>query len=148
MNALTRYSPCRKRWRKNEPPPDRHLDFSFAPLKISSRQHPPDRASTWIDLLGQHALTRPEKPALIFHTTGEETTTQLTYGDLDRRARAIAAALREHCAPGDRALLTYPSGLDFLSAFFGCLYAGVVAVPAYPPRANESIHYFVNDDSQ
>ena len=39
--------------------------------------------------------------------------------------------------PGDRALLLYPPGLDFIAAFFGCLYAGVVAVPAYPPRPND-----------
>ncbi len=60
--------------------------------------------------------------------------------DLDRRARAIAVQLRAHCVPGDRALLVFPAGLDFLTSFFGCLYAGVIAVPAYPPRPNESIH--------
>ena len=48
--------------------------------------------------------------------------------------------LRTVCVAGDRALLLYPSGLDSVTAFFGCLYAGVIAVPAYPPRANESIH--------
>ena len=40
---------------------------------------------------------------------------------------------------GERALLLYPAGLDFIAAFFGCLYAGVVAVPAYPPRRNRSL---------
>ena len=40
---------------------------------------------------------------------------------------------------GERALLLYPAGLDFIVAFFGCLYAGVVAVPAYPPRRNRSL---------
>jgi len=57
----------------------------------------------------------------------------LTYGELDRSARAIAAELRRSVAPGGRVLLLYPSGFDYVAAFFGCLYAGVIAVPAYPP---------------
>ena len=58
----------------------------------------------------------------------------LSYAGLDERARAIAALLQEHGAAGERVLLLYPPGLDYIAAFFGCLYAGVVAVPAYPPR--------------
>jgi acyl-CoA synthetase (AMP-forming)/AMP-acid ligase II len=57
----------------------------------------------------------------------------LSYGDLDRRARAIGAALQSLALPGARALLLYPAGLELIAAFFGCLYAGIVAVPAYPP---------------
>src|SRR5262249_33981649 len=59
---------------------------------------------------------------------------RITYADLDRDARAIAARLLASCRSGDRALLVYPPGLEFVSALFGCFYAGVVAVPAYPPR--------------
>jgi acyl-CoA synthetase (AMP-forming)/AMP-acid ligase II len=62
----------------------------------------------------------------------------LTYGELDRNARAVAAALQARGLAGERALLLYPPGLDYVAAFFGCLYAGVVAVPAYPPRRNRS----------
>ena len=58
----------------------------------------------------------------------------MTYGELDRRARVIAARLQLELQPGDRALLVYPPGLDFIAAFFGCLYAGVVAVPATYPK--------------
>src|SRR5581483_6689668 len=56
-----------------------------------------------------------------------------TIADLHRRARAVAASLQSRWSPGDRALLLYPPGLDFIEAFFGCLYAGIVAIPAYPP---------------
>lgn len=86
------------------------------------------------------AATLGAQPAFRFLSSGEEITSILSYADLDRQARAIAVALRQRCSPGDRALLLYPSGLEFISAFFGCLYAGVVAIPAYPPRPNESIH--------
>ncbi len=63
----------------------------------------------------------------------------LTYAGLDLRARAIAAALLRSGAGGQRALLLYPPGLDFIAAFFGCLYAGIVAVPAYPPRSARAL---------
>jgi acyl-CoA synthetase (AMP-forming)/AMP-acid ligase II len=65
---------------------------------------------------------------------GETEGEQLSYGELDRRSRAIASQLQGLGLSGERALLLYPPGLDYLAAFFGCLYAGVVAVPAYPPR--------------
>ncbi|MEV6886300.1 fatty acyl-AMP ligase [Streptomyces sp. NPDC051135] len=58
---------------------------------------------------------------------------RVTYGDLDLRARAVAAALRDTAGPGSRALLVLPPGLDFLTAFFACSYAGVVAVPVPSP---------------
>ncbi|NUR24576.1 MAG: amino acid adenylation domain-containing protein, partial [Catenulispora sp.] len=59
--------------------------------------------------------------------------TRLTYAELDARARAIAAVLADTCRAGDRALLLYPPGPEYIAGFFGCLYAGVIAVPAYPP---------------
>ncbi|MBI3965218.1 MAG: fatty acyl-AMP ligase, partial [Chloroflexi bacterium] len=65
---------------------------------------------------------------------GEDEEAHLTYAELDRWVRAIGALLQEHSRPGDRVLLLYHPGLDFPAAIFGCLYAGVVAVPTYPPR--------------
>jgi acyl transferase domain-containing protein/acyl-CoA synthetase (AMP-forming)/AMP-acid ligase II len=59
-----------------------------------------------------------------------------SYGELDARANAIAASLKEKAQPGERALLLYRPGAEFLCGFFGCLYAGVVAVPTHPPRRN------------
>ena len=64
---------------------------------------------------------------------GKTTEHRLTYGELDRQARAIAVTLQALDTTGERALLLYPPGLAYIAAFFGCLYAGVVAVPAYPP---------------
>ncbi len=57
-----------------------------------------------------------------------------SWRDLDGRARSIAGRLQELGYAGERALLLFPPGLDFIAAFFGCLYAGVVAVPCYPPN--------------
>ena len=89
-------------------------------------------------LLAHWADVRPDKTALVFLEDGERVGATVTYAELDRRARAIAAALQSRAAPGDRALLLLASGVPFVEAFFGCLYAGVYAVPLYPPRPNRS----------
>src|SRR5262245_54115319 len=88
-----------------------------------------------IDMLRRRADWSPDKTAYTFLVDGEEPGGSLTYAQLDTQARAIAATLVERgLRPGDRALLRYPPGLEFIAAFFGCLYAGVVAVPSYPPH--------------
>ena len=95
------------------------------------------RPATLASLLRSRAAELGERTAFVFLADGEAEGERLTYAELDGRARAIASALRESLAPGDRVLLLYPPGLEFIAAFFGCLYAGVIAVPAYPPRLND-----------
>lgn len=86
------------------------------------------------EVLRERAATTPDRVAFRFlDETGTENG-HLTYAGLHARAAAVAARLRAVCAPGDRALLVYPTGPDFLAAFFGCLYAQVIAVPVNPPR--------------
>jgi natural product biosynthesis luciferase-like monooxygenase protein/amino acid adenylation domain-containing protein len=72
--------------------------------------------------------------AFSFLADGERETARLTYAELDGRARAIGALLDEHDARGERVLLLFDAGLEFVASFFGCLYAGAVAVPAPPPH--------------
>ncbi len=60
----------------------------------------------------------------------------LTFGELAARVRTLAYAIAQVAKPGDRAVLLYPQGLEFIAAFLGCLAAGVIAVPAYPPKRN------------
>ena len=88
---------------------------------------------TLVSLLTRRAKEQGEHRAYIFLLDGESREASLTYADLDRRARHIAAVLRKTTAHGDRVLLLYPPSLEYVCAFFGCLYAGVIAVPAYPP---------------
>ncbi|HEX6288834.1 MAG TPA: amino acid adenylation domain-containing protein [Herpetosiphonaceae bacterium] len=85
-----------------------------------------------VSLLRWRAVHQTDTPAYTFLLDGETTEVMLTYGELDRHARAIAAALQQIQAPGERALLLYPPGLEYITAFFGCLYAACIAVPAYP----------------
>lgn len=85
------------------------------------------------ELLTRQAEIYGSETALRFLSeTGEEP--ELSFEDLDAGARSIAAGLAGYVRPGDRVLLVFPPGLEFLTAFFGCLYAGVVAVPTTYPK--------------
>src|SRR5215471_14049686 len=90
--------------------------------------------STLVEILRWRVLHQPDRLAYTFLLDGETEEEHLTHADLDRRARAIAARLQSLGARGERALLLYPPGLEFIAGFFGCLYAGVVAIPVYPPH--------------
>src|SRR5689334_18200446 len=92
-----------------------------------------------IELLRWRARVQPDRLAYTFLADGETEEATLTYGELDTRARAVAARLQSLGAAGERVLLLYPPGLEYVVAFFGCLYAGAVAVPTYPPRPNRSL---------
>jgi len=106
-------------------------------------QKPADAAATapasLADVLRRRALEQPEKLAYTFLLDGEIEEGRFTYGDLDRKARAVAAALQEAAPPGARVLLLVPQGLEFIASFFGCLYAGAIAVPANLPRLHRSV---------
>jgi acyl-CoA synthetase (AMP-forming)/AMP-acid ligase II len=94
-------------------------------------------ASTLVQLLQWRAENQPRKIAYTFlGNSGEADEVSLTYAELDRQARAIAARIQHSAASGSRALLLYHSSIDYIQAFFGCVYANVVAVPTYPPRRN------------
>ena len=99
-----------------------------------------ERSSTLVHLLQQRAMAEPDKLALRFLSKEEHNNETISYGELDRRARAIAVKLQQQTDPGDRAILLFPSGLDYVAAFYGCLYAGVIAVPAYPPESTRQQH--------
>ena len=97
----------------------------------------PAQATTLVELLKYRAATEGDRVGYIFLTDGETEEVRLSYAALDRQARAIAAQLQGF--RGQRALLLYPPSLEYICALFGCFYAGVVAVPAYPPRRNSNL---------
>jgi acyl-CoA synthetase (AMP-forming)/AMP-acid ligase II len=95
-------------------------------------------ASTLVELLRFRASEDADRIAYTFLLNGDVEEGHVTYGELDLRARAVAARLQALGARGERALLLYPPGLEYVAALFGCFYAGVTAVPAYPPRRNKT----------
>jgi acyl-CoA synthetase (AMP-forming)/AMP-acid ligase II len=101
-----------------------------------------ERFESLVATLRWHAQRQPERTLYTFLPTAESKGIELSYGEADARARALALHLREHAAEGDRALLLYPSSLEYPVAFLACLYAGITAVPAYPPdpgRAKQTL---------
>jgi acyl-CoA synthetase (AMP-forming)/AMP-acid ligase II len=86
-------------------------------------------AETIGELLQQRAEADGASEAFTFLENGEVVGGNWSYADLDRHARAVAAALERVAPPGERALLVSPSGLEWVAAFFGCVYAGITAVP-------------------
>ena len=101
-----------------------------------------DEVGNLVALLRLRAEERGEQVAYTFLADGEEEAERLTFAELDRRAREIGAALQRMggaSIEGRPVLLLYPPGLEFVAGFFGCLYAGAVAVPAYPPRSRRSL---------
>ena len=93
---------------------------------------------TLIDLLRDRAAAQPDAPAYTYLESGEEEAARLTWADVERRSRAIAAAIQSHIRRGDRVLILLPPSLDFAPVFFGVLYAGGVAIPMYPPAGSRT----------
>jgi acyl-CoA synthetase (AMP-forming)/AMP-acid ligase II len=91
-----------------------------------------------VDLLRHRATKQPNDRAYVFLSDQGDEEAVLTFAELDRRASDVAARLA-HSQIGDRALLLFGPGLDFIIAYFGCLLAGVIAVPMMLPRRNSSL---------
>src|SRR4051794_5740802 len=90
--------------------------------------------ATLVDVLRQRAQAQPHDRAYVFLSDQGAEEASLTYAELLARADALAARLALKAAPGERALLVFPSGLEFAVALFGCLLARVIAVPIMVPR--------------
>src|SRR5882757_63333 len=108
--------------------------MSLSAIQPSTQR--PFPASTLVDCLRLHAERQAQKIAYRFLKDGEVEDRTITYHQLDLAARRVAALLEKHSAIGDRILLLFPPGLDFIVALCACFYSGRVAVPAYPPRPN------------
>ncbi len=98
---------------------------------------PPE--STLVERLRYWCSAQADRVVYQFLEDGVTISNAITYRQLDERARACAVKLISMGMKGQRALLMYPTGVDFIVAFFGCQYAGVTAVPAYPPRRNRNM---------
>jgi acyl-CoA synthetase (AMP-forming)/AMP-acid ligase II len=94
----------------------------------------PSQTASLVEVLRFRAATMADEIAACFLIDGEQEGPRLSYASLEEKAHALAVVLRDAAEPGDRALLLFEAGLEFVPAFFGCLCAGVVAVPLPPPR--------------
>lgn len=96
------------------------------------------KSMSLIDLFQLRASENGDSLAYTFLKNGEDETDTLTYSEIDKRSRAISVLLQEKFTFGDRALLMYPAGLDFIIGFMACIYAGIIAVPVYPANSSRA----------
>lgn len=94
----------------------------------------------WSEVLEANALHFPQRAALHFLPDGVEIGETLTFAQLHEQSQSLAAALQSRYAPGDSVLLMLPSSLDYVRAFCACLYAGLIAVPLFPPPSRKPRH--------
>ncbi|MEO1802273.1 MAG: AMP-binding protein, partial [Cyanobacteria bacterium J06629_2] len=98
--------------------------------------NPTEIGSTIVDILDYRATHQGDRPIYEFYR-GNKPKDRLTYKELEQKAKAIAIELISRNLQGERVLLVFPAGLEFIAAFLGCLYAGAIAVPIYPPKRNQ-----------
>lgn len=101
-----------------------------------------NKYSTLVDILRDRAENQASQTAYTFLKNGEVEAGSLTYQQLDFRARSIGSWLQSNHLQNERAILIYPydASLEFIAAFIGCLYAGVIAVPCHPPRNRHAFY--------
>lgn len=108
------------------------------PLKPTSPESANAKTPRWLgDLLHQQVANQPEALAYNFLRSGENPEEPLTYGELQVRIYQLAGRLTATVSPGDRALLLFPQGTDFVIAFLACQFAQVIAVPLPLPRPHQ-----------
>lgn len=93
----------------------------------------PDQLPSFVHVVRSRAFEDPDQVAFTFVEDRDAAPARMTNAQLDRRARAIASELQRAEGRGERVLILLPPGLDYIAAFYGALYAGAIAVPAYPP---------------
>lgn len=104
--------------------------------------------NTMVEIFEKNCAMHPDKVIYYLLEDGYSESDRITFSQMNRRVKAVAAALQSRFNKGDRALMLFPSGIDFIVSLFGCLYSGIIGVPAYPPRKNRMFERFeaiVND---
>jgi acyl-CoA synthetase (AMP-forming)/AMP-acid ligase II len=97
-----------------------------------------DSFRSLVAVLARRAAEQADDRAYVFVSDRGTEEAALTFRQLHDAANALAARLAAAARPGDRAILVFPPGLEFLVAFFGCLMAGIIAVPMMMPRRNSA----------
>jgi len=95
-----------------------------------------------VEMFENNSTEYADKVLYYFLADGENETDRITYKQMRDKAAAIAARLQQCCSQGDRALMLFPTGIEFIVSLYGCFYSGIIGVPAYPPRKNRSFARF------
>lgn len=97
------------------------------------------RFKNLVDMAAQRAQQKSQQVVSTFLTDNGQVDGEISFSGLDQAAKKIAMGLQQKGLKGRNLLLLYTPGLDYIRAFFGCLYAGCVPVPAYPPVGSKDL---------
>lgn len=97
-----------------------------------------------VDILTDHASMQGFETAYVHWSPNQDVLPKISFLQLHQRAQAIASVLQQQFPMGSRVVLAFPTGIDFIVSFMGCLYAGMIAVPAYPPFSKKDCPRFAN----
>jgi len=107
---------------------------------------PADKYKNIVEVARQRAMEHPDRNCAIFLEDGEKpvvgsgTSGSMTYLENDHAARQVAAALQKRgIKQGERVLVILPNSLEFVKVFYGCLYAGILAVPLSEPAGPQNM---------
>ncbi len=107
-------------------------------MNLSNVSKTVNSSNTLVDLLRYRAANQAASDAFVFIEDADDEVSHINYGELECKAQAIGAWLRAFVNEGEKALIVLPPGLKYVTAFFGCLFAGIIAVPTYPPRLHKT----------
>jgi acyl-CoA synthetase (AMP-forming)/AMP-acid ligase II len=96
------------------------------------------KSSSMVDIISNRAVVTPGHIVFRFLPEGIDEGESLSFEQLDTMSRSVASCLQQHGKKGDRVVLFFQPGIPYIISLFACFYAGMVAVPAYPPRRNRS----------
>ena len=104
----------------------------------------PNKNSNIVEVLQQRASSHPDRECVIFLGDGENKSGSMTYRENDIAARHVAAVMQKRrISKGDRVLIILPNSLEFVKMFYGCLYAGILAVPLHEPAGTKQIELYM-----
>ena len=96
-----------------------------------------NRFYSLVDVLIDHARVRGFETAYVHWSPNKEIQPQISFLQLHQRAQVVASVLQQQLPVGSRVILAFPTGIDFIVSIIGCFYAGMIAVPVYPPFAKK-----------
>lgn len=108
------------------------------PLSENISEIPPS-ISTLVELLHYRSDHQGQQRAFLFLEDGEQQYVEITYQQLEQKAIALALHLQSMNLSEKKALLLFPSCLEYIIAIFGCMYANVLSIPAYPPQKGQNL---------
>ncbi len=133
-----------REWKQYFLPDDNAPEIGACPFlrrrALAASQTQDGQPKDAVGQLRRWAQERPDSVAVRFLIDGDTAEATLTYAELDDAASRLAAALRQRAKIGDRVVLAFPSGLEYVVAFYACLYAELIAVPAFAPEPSNAQH--------